>query len=118
MTAFPRNSGRARSSTETKNASISTCRMDAEASAGNSSGALCFARYCASLVMAAALSLNHCASGVGNNVSRKLADAFGCEHARDARQVHGDGDVGPLWLRVENPAHMFRRLVSQFEDQD
>src|SRR5271170_7332137 len=118
MTAFPRSSGRVSSSTETKNASISTCRMEADASAASASGASCLARYCASLVIAARLSLNHCVSAMGNNVLRKLAGAFGGQDARDARQVHGDRNVGPRRLRVEYCAHVLRGIVSEFEDQN
>ncbi len=52
-----------------------------------------------------------------NNVSRKLAGAFGGKDPRNARQVHGDRNVGPFSLRVENPPHVFGGIVSQFEDQ-
>src|SRR5271170_1920649 len=117
MTALPRNSGRASSSTETKNASISTCRMEAEASIGSARSASCLARYCANFGMAARPSLNHCARGVGNNVSQKLAGAFGGKYARDAGQVHRDRNFGPRRLRVENPAHVFGGIVPEFEDE-
>src|ERR1700733_1548956 len=92
--------------------------MEAKVSAGNSSGASCLARYCASLVIAATPSLNHCAFGGGNYVSRRLARTFGREHAWDASQVHGDRDFGPPRLRGEYCAHVFRGIVSQLEDQE
>jgi hypothetical protein len=54
---------------------------------------------------------------VGNYVSRNLADAFGGEHARDASKIHRDRNFRPPRLRVENPAYMFRGIVSQFKDE-
>jgi hypothetical protein len=66
--------------------------------------------------MAAMASLNHCACGVDNNVSPKLAGALGGKYARDAGQVHGDREVGPPSLRVEYSAHVFGGIVPQFEN--
>jgi hypothetical protein len=62
--------------------------------------------------MAAGLSLNHCASGVANNVSRKLAGAFGGEDSRDARQVHRDSDIGPPMPRIEKLTDVFGGIES------
>jgi hypothetical protein len=54
---------------------------------------------------------------VANNVSWKLADSFGGEDARDARQVHRDRNVGPGRLRFKNSAHVFRGIVPEFKNQ-
>ena len=46
-----------------------------------------------------------------------LAGAFCGEHARDAGKIHRDRNFGPRRLRVENPAHVFRGIVAEFEDE-
>ena len=51
-------------------------------------------------------------------VWRRLARALGGQNSRDACQIHGDGNVGPTGLLIENSTHVFRGIMPEFEDED
>src|SRR5260370_5756980 len=102
MTGLPRNSGRASSSTETKNASMSTCRMEASCGRG---------------VPVAA----------GSVFARKRANSgmlrpgsgafFGGEDAGDSGEIFGDIDISPHGI-FQKRADSRMGVVSQLEDKD
>src|SRR5260370_30613124 len=102
MTGLPRNSGRASSSTETKHASMSTCRIEASGGRGVpvAAGSV-FARKRAS-------------SGMLRPGSGAF---FGGEDAGDSGEIVGDIDISPHGV-FQKRTDSRKGVVSQLEDKD
>src|SRR5260370_25637017 len=102
MTGLPRNSGRASSSTETKNASMSTCRIEASSGSG---------------VTVAARSVFARKRANSGRVRPGSGAFFGGEGTGDSGEIVGDTDILPRGV-FQKRTDSRKGVVSQLEDKD
>src|SRR5712664_362056 len=112
MTGLPHHSGRSRSSTAKKNASMSTWRIEATPGKICCSTGPCLARKRASSGMPLAYAFHFLFAR--DSVRLK---AFGGEDAGDAGEVVGYADVGPVCC-VEEGLHGGQGIGAQLEDEE